>query len=575
VQATSRCSFDFGKESVMNCRAKVLWMGCSALLAILLYTGQAWAQFGLSGPKDVLTARASLPAGALQPGKTATLTLQLSIKKPYHVNANPASEDYLVPTTATVNKTKGITAGKPSYPAPLMRKFGFYPKPLKVYEGTTTVKVPITLARGAAVPASLSGSVRYQACDHNSCLPPATATWKTASGTSGAAQSTSDGASGVVAASQIEADAVALQKKYAVPGLPTIVFLDGQGKERADLRAGEELTLAAMTQKLDAVQSGETLKPSEESSGGWQSRLENSSLWVQLLLVFAGGLLLNLTPCVYPMIPITVGYFGAQSEGRTGKTFGLAAFYVLGLALMYSSLGVFAALTGTLFGSALQSQYAVGFVAVVLFALGLSMLGVFTIQPPQFIMARSGAKKGAWGALGMGALLGLVAAPCVGPIVAALLTYVGAKAAELGRAQGALFGFAMFFTLALGLGLPYLLLGTFSGSIKSMPKSGPWLERLKKIFAVPLLIAAAYYAYLAVKPTSTAQAAQSTVHWPAATLAKLEAARQQGKPVVLDFRADWCLPCLKMEKEIFSKSEVLKYRGDVELLQVDLTRATS
>jgi thiol:disulfide interchange protein DsbD len=212
---------------------------------------------------------------------------------------------------------------------------------------------------------------------------------------------------------------------------------------------------------------------------------------------------------------------------------------------------------------------------LVLFALGLSMLGVFTIQPPQFLMARSGAKKGAWGALGMGALLGIVAAPCVGPIVAALLTYVGAKAAELGRAQGALFGFAMFFTLALGLGLPYLLLGTFSGSIKSLPKSGPWLERLKKIFAVPLLIAAVYYAYLAVKPTSAAQAAQSAGHWPAATLAKLEAAKKQGKPAVLDFRADWCLPCLKMEKEIFSKSEVLKYRDNVELLQVDLTRATS
>jgi thiol:disulfide interchange protein DsbD len=298
------------------------------------------------------------------------------------------------------------------------------------------------------------------------------------------------------------------------------------------------------------------------------------------------------------MIPITVGYFGGQSEGRIGKTLGLALLYVLGLALVYSALGVFAALTGSLFGSLLQSRLVVGVVAVVLFLLGLSMMGVFTIQPPRFLMARSGAKKGAAGALAMGALLGIVAAPCVGPVVAALLLYVG----EQGSPQ---LGFVLFFALSLGLGLPYLLLGTFSGAIKSLPKSGMWLERSKKIFAIPLLLAALYYGYSALKPTAsqaatvattttttmdatsqttgatsiattndTAKPAATGKEWANATANALTAARLAERPVVLDFRADWCLPCLELEREVFSRPDVLNAARGTTLLKVDLTDAS-
>lgn len=359
-----------------------------------------------------------------------------------------------------------------------------------------------------------------------------------------------------------------LQEKYEITGIPRIIFLDKDGKERKDLHAGEEMkTPAQMIAKLNALNSGGKIGDKsgdgggEKGAGGWLSDLQNASLGLQLLLVFVGGLLLNLTPCVYPMIPITVGYFGAQSEGRISKTFVLALFYVLGLALVYSALGIFAALTGSLFGSLMQSSWVVGGVAVVLLLFSLSMFGLFTIQPPQALMSRSGAKKGVLGALSMGALLGIVAAPCVGPVVAALLAYVGTR-------QNVVLGFALFFVLSLGLGLPYLLLGTFSGSIKSIPRSGPWMERLKKIFAVPILIAALYFGYLALKPPTSG-------HWPDVTAQALEQARREKRPVVLDFRADWCLPCLKMEKDIFSKPEVHEAAEDTMLLQVDLTSATS
>jgi thiol:disulfide interchange protein DsbD len=198
------------------------------------------------------------------------------------------------------------------------------------------------------------------------------------------------------------------------------------------------------------------------------------------------------------------------------------------------------------------------------------MMGLFTIQPPSWALARGGAKKGALGALGMGALLGIVAAPCVGPAVAALLAYVGAR-------QDPLLGFALFFALSLGLGLPYLLLGALGGAARAaLPRSGAWMVKAKKIFALPILAAALYFAWTAWNTARAAPLATSAA-WPHATLASLDTARAGQRAVVLDFRADWCLPCRKMEHEIFAREDVKQAAraSKIELLQVDLTRAGS
>jgi thiol:disulfide interchange protein DsbD len=376
---------------------------------------------------------------------------------------------------------------------------------------------------------------------------------------------------GVPDAKVLLADAVTLQKKYQVVGLPTMIFLDGNGKERQDLRADESLTEPLMLQKMTALTQNTSLQQNSGSTGSWLEKIQNAPLALQLLLIFIGGLLLNLTPCVFPMIPVTVGYFGGQSEGRAGKTFILACFYVLGLAIVYSALGVVAALTGSLFGSTLQSPWLLAAMAIIFLILGASMFGLFVINPPSFILQQNSAKKGILGALVMGALLGIVAAPCVGPVVAALLVYVGAKA-------NVALGFLLFFVLSLGLGLPYLVLGTLSGSIKSLPRSGAWMEKLKKVFAVLLVFAALYYGYLAYNGFCPKTAApMGSEHWSAATLTAIQQAKENGQPVVLDFRADWCLPCLKMEKEIFSQPKVLSAASQdkVQLLRVDLTTATS
>ena len=575
-----------------------LWQGWFLALCALLVSGiaPAQAQFGLPDvPKDVVTVRPVAPTSGIKASAKSTLTLELKILEPFHINANPASEDYLIPTEASVKAAPGLKIGKPIYPKPVLKKFGFYEGMLKVYEGTVQIKVPLE-TDGTFKPTSLEGTLKYQACNDQACLAPKTLEWKlkldgtappapkppiknppiidkstgTAVGTTTVDNNENRPASGATASN--DADAVQLRERFGVKGLPTLVFVGANGEARADLRAGEELSLAGMTQKMDALKSGQQLNVDEDSAAGWAGRLKSASIWWQIGLVFIGGLLLNLTPCVYLMIPITIGYFGAQSEGKTGKTFSLALLYVLGLALVYSTLGVFAAFTGNLFGSLMQSSWVIGFVAIIFFALSLSMMGVFTLNPPQALMQQSGAKKGALGALAMGALLGIVAAPCVGPVVAALLAYVGARGEPL-------LGFILFFALSIGLGVPYLLLGTFSGAVKSLPRSGMWLEKSKKFFAIPLLIVSFYYAYLAVKPALAApiEAAPAGQHWTPATLAKLDEAKQKGQPVILDFRADWCLPCLKMEREIFSQAAVHQAAAanDIQLLQVDLTSQPS
>lgn len=554
---------------------------CLLMAGLLIGAGgSARAQFAPAQPPqsiEPVSVSAHLIGAAKARGR-ADLVVGLTIHEPFHINANPASESYLIATQVLVAKASGLKVGKPMYPKPTPKKFSFYAGLLKVYQGTVQVRVPLSFAPGYKG-APVAGTLKYQACNDQSCMAPVTVSW---TAQVGAAKGSGAGAK-AASTSSAASDAAALRDRFKVKGLPTLVFLDASGKERTDLRAGEELSLGSMGRKLEAVRSDKALGVEQGSARDWSSRLEGAPLWIQLGIVFLGGLLLNLTPCVYPMIPITVGYFGSQSEGRSGKTFGLAVFYVLGLSLVYSALGVFASLTGNLFGATMQSPWVLGFVALVLGGLGLSMAGLFTLNPPRWAMSHAGAKKGAMGALAMGALLGVVAAPCVGPVVAALLTYVGVR-------KDALLGFSLFFALSLGLGLPYLLLGTFSGSAKSLPRAGAWMEKSKKIFAVPLILAGLYYGYMAFKsaPSETSgatvavaaeqsdSARKASQAWAPATLAALEQAKAQNRPVVLDFRADWCLPCLKMEDEIFKQQATREAasKNNVLLLQVDLTKAS-
>lgn len=204
------------------------------------------------------------------------------------------------------------------------------------------------------------------------------------------------------------------------------------------------------------------------------------------LAVFIAGVLVSFTPCVYPVIPLTLGFIGARSAGSRWKGFVLSLFYVLGMAVMYAILGAFASLSGKLFGQIGSHPFTYFIVANVCLLLGLSMLGVFEI--PQISIGSAGAsqkKKGYFGAFIIGLFSGLIVGPCTAPALAVILVYVGSK-------QNIWYGFSLLFTFGYGVGFLMILLGTFTGLIGALPKSGPWLDRVKKFFGWVLIFAAEY-----------------------------------------------------------------------------------
>jgi len=204
------------------------------------------------------------------------------------------------------------------------------------------------------------------------------------------------------------------------------------------------------------------------------------------LIVFAAGILTSFTPCVYPMIPVTVTYIGGAQAGSKKRAALRTLVYVLGIAVVYSSLGAFAALTRRFFGQISTSPWIYFTVGNVIILFGLSMLDAVVIPVPG-VLAR-GAKGGDnyLGALVMGMASGLVAAPCTAPVLGTLLIYVGSSG-------NVAYGASLLFTFALGLGFLLLLLGTFAGALASLPKAGTWMVTIKKAFGFGMILVGEYF----------------------------------------------------------------------------------
>lgn len=335
-----------------------------------------------------------------------------------------------------------------------------------------------------------------------------------------------------------------------------------------------------------------------------------------LLGIFVGGMALNLTPCVYPIIPITVSYFGSKSGRHQGRLLAHGLLYLLGLSVANSLLGVAAALTGGLMGSLLQNPLVLVTVAAVLLGFAASLFGFWELRlPAGLTQAASRSYAGYCGSLFMGLTLGVVAAPCIGPFVLGLLTWV----ASLGSPW---LGFLVFFTLSLGLGLPLFFLAMFSGSLEKLPRSGEWMLWVRNLMGWVLVGMAAYFLKPLLPETlnlallaGVALAAALHLGWldrtPAAfrgfqwlkTTAALAGvviatflvgswafrgpgvtwqpyshqllaqAREAGKPVIIGFYATWCTPCRELEDITFHHPEVVNLaKRDFVMVKVDLTR---
>jgi thiol:disulfide interchange protein DsbD len=207
--------------------------------------------------------------------------------------------------------------------------------------------------------------------------------------------------------------------------------------------------------------------------------------------LFLAGVLTSFTPCIYPMIPVTIAIVGGQSVGDTARrpALWLTLSYVLGLAIVYAALGVVAGMTGTIFGTVSTNPWLQFLMANLLVVFALAMLDVIPVRVPQWVLRRAsnaGAKGGAPGAFAMGAASGLVAAPCGAPIMAGVLTWVATK-------HSPVLGFIYLFVFSLGLCAVLVAAGLSAGFLARMPRAGVWMVWVKRALAAVLLGAAEYY----------------------------------------------------------------------------------
>lgn len=224
------------------------------------------------------------------------------------------------------------------------------------------------------------------------------------------------------------------------------------------------------------------------------SHLLSANPLLALPLLFLGGVLTSLTPCVYPMIPITIAIVGGQSADPSAPRFRplfLTLTYVAGLALVYSALGLIAGLSGTLFGTISSNPWLYFTMANVLIIAALAMLDVIPVRLPNALIARASTAGTAGkfsGAFVMGAVSGLVAAPCSAPVMAVVLTWVSTT-------KSAVLGFIYLFTFSLGMSSLLIVLGASSGSLARLPRAGAWMLWIKKFFALVMLAVAEYYLF--------------------------------------------------------------------------------
>lgn len=347
-----------------------------------------------------------------------------------------------------------------------------------------------------------------------------------------------------------------------------------------------------------------------------ESSLSQGSGAYVLGLAFLAGFISSFTPCVYPLIPITLSIFGATGDIPRVKAFLLSLCYVGGIAVTYTILGIFSAKTGFIFGAFLGNPIVVGLLCLALFVLALYTLEVFHFSFATNIQNKASqvGGKGFFGAFLMGSVSGLVAAPCIGPVLIVILGYVAAS-------KDAVWGGAILFSYSIGLGIIFILLGTFSGLVKKLPKSGNWLHGVKFSMGVALLmvavflldsfvsapldvnqhlpiilvlilsgVALAFLAYrkdlkslrvisalivsVALYEVIVPNQANHGLNWLSSIEAAVQEASSRGTPIMLDLYADWCAACKELEAHTFSKPGVIQKLQGFAIARVDFTSDT-
>jgi len=506
--------------------------------------------------------------------------LNISIKQSWHVNSNKPKDEFLIPSKVT-SKNSLFTLTDIVYPQPKELELEFSENPVSVFDNEIKIEMVFQVDKSAKIgKQTIPVQFSYQACNDQTCMPPTNVT------------------------ENLFVEVSSGPTKEAVKSTDTRAKTNASEPKQTDVN---------QTPTKQAIQPAVNVDKNDNSIA---STLESSGIILSLIFVFLGGLALNLTPCVYPLIPITIGYFGGQSEGRTSRLFLLGIHYVFGMAITYSVIGVVTSLSGAIFGTLLQNTFVIIGIAILFIALALSQFGVYEFKLPNSWVAKAGgAKGGAFGAFFMGLTMGIVAAPCIGPFVLGLVTYVAAKGDPF-------YGFLMFFVLALGLGFPYLLLALFSGKIKKLPRAGDWMEGVKHIFGFLLVGMAIYFVQpilpksyssyilpvfgllaaiillffdkmankvkgfrlfkivfsiivIAISVYALIPTKKLAPDWQSFSEIKYQQSLKNNENMIVDFYADWCIPCKELDAVTFSDECVVEQSKRFTNYKVDMTKSLS
>ena len=293
-----------------------------------------------------------------------------------------------------------------------------------------------------------------------------------------------------------------------------------------------------------------------------------------LIFIFMFGLLTAFSPCVFPMVPITMGVLGFTDTSNRLKGFSIGLFYSLGLAITYALIGSIAALSGGFIGQALTNPYIVWGIFIFYILMALALLDVFSFKAPDSMsnLFSRIKVKGIFGAFAAGAIAGIVASPCVGPAVAAILAHVA-------QTKDPFYGFLALFVYGMGLGSLFIAMGVFYGELSKWMKPGKWMLYTKYLLAGLILLGALLFIKPHVRPLlnqfSSTKTTKDLGAWTAFSEEAYKQALEDKKPIIVDFYADWCSSCKTLDEKIFTQDFFIESSKGIVLLKFDATKPTS
>jgi thiol:disulfide interchange protein DsbD len=525
-----------------------------ALALVLLGAVSAAAQ-----PARPTATATPLVEGPTHPGSSARLALKVGVPEGLHTQSNKPRDPLLIPTTLKIDAPANTTVEEIVWPPAIDLKQVTGDKPLAVFEREFLVGVKLSLSTSIA-PGDLPvrGKLRYQACDVNLCYPPRTADveWivhvvpKTSPARPDAAQAAVF--AGIAFGSGEKPGPEPAKPSPPEPAPPTAA---------ADASLLDDFVVTGTTGGYQNTSAFLEFIRNAEAGIKPRGMFEGRGPLAIVLLVLIGGLALNLTPCVLPMIPINLAIIGAGAQAQSrGRGFLLGTAYGGAMAIVYGALGLIVILTAGTFGTINSSPWFNLGIAALFIVLGLAMFDLLIIDFSKYStrFGSSGARGSVVLAFTMGAIAALLAGACVAPVVIQVVLF----ASNL-YATGTHFALALPFFLGIGMAIPWPIAGA---GISALPKPGKWMVHVKQAFGVFILITAAYYAYEAysilsnrwVDPTVVASSVQEQIKsgWHSSLGEGLATAKREQKPVLIDAWATWCKNCLTMDKTTLASEDV-------------------